>query len=182
MFVCSAAWRARRAVHACVCHAGLLADAGGPFNRQARGEIALHRLARKLGQPRCRSGPLQTLAGLVGAKGDTATDGLSLLPLLRNPRAHLQRDALYFHYPRYYATTSPVSAVREGDWKLLEYFEDNHIELYNLRDDFATRLRNNLDEPPDCASGCARGARKWAHSCRRRVDHRFRGLPRGCSA
>ena len=76
-----------------------------------------------------------TFAELVGANGDTTRDGLSLLPLLRNPRAHLQRDALYFHYPHYYATTSPVSAVRAGDWKLLEYFEDNHVELYNLRED-----------------------------------------------
>ena len=25
--------------------------------------------------------------------------------------------------------------MRAGDWKLLEYFEDNHVELYNLRDD-----------------------------------------------
>jgi arylsulfatase A-like enzyme len=28
-----------------------------------------------------------------------------------------------------------VSAVRSGDWKLLEYFPDNHVELYCLRDD-----------------------------------------------
>jgi uncharacterized sulfatase len=64
-----------------------------------------------------------------------ALDSLSLMPLLRDPTAHLARDALYFHYPHYYATTSPVSAVRAGDWKLLEYFEDNHVELYRLEDD-----------------------------------------------
>jgi arylsulfatase A-like enzyme len=62
-------------------------------------------------------------------------DGLSLTPLLRDPSARLARDALFFHYPHYYRTTTPVSAVRAGDWKLLEYFEDNHVELYNLRDD-----------------------------------------------
>ena len=62
-------------------------------------------------------------------------DGLTLVPLLKQPRARLERDALFFHYPHYYPTTTPVSAVRCGDWKLLEYFEDNHVELYSLRDD-----------------------------------------------
>jgi arylsulfatase A len=62
-------------------------------------------------------------------------DGLSLVPLLKQPHSRLQRDALYFHYPHYYPTTTPVSAVRSGDWKLLEYFQDNHVELYCLRDD-----------------------------------------------
>jgi arylsulfatase A len=67
-------------------------------------------------------------------------DGLSLVSLLKQPRSHLQREALFFHYPHYYPTTTPVGAVRAGDWKLLEYFEDNHLELYNLRDDPGERL------------------------------------------
>ena len=62
-------------------------------------------------------------------------DGLSLLPLLKDPKARLGREALHFHYPHYYATTSPVSAVRAGDWKFLEYHEDGRLELYNLKDD-----------------------------------------------
>jgi arylsulfatase A len=62
-------------------------------------------------------------------------DGLSLVPLLKQPKSRLQRDALFFHYPHYYPTTTPVSAVRSGDWKLLEYFQDNHVELYGLGDD-----------------------------------------------
>jgi arylsulfatase A-like enzyme len=62
-------------------------------------------------------------------------DGLSLVPLLKQPASTLPRDALFFHYPHYYPTTTPVSAVRCGDWKLLEYFQDNHVELYCIRDD-----------------------------------------------
>jgi arylsulfatase A-like enzyme len=69
------------------------------------------------------------------AVGDSGRDGVSLMALLKNPAAKLDRDTLYFHYPHYYATTSPVSAIRQGDWKLLEYFEDHHLELYNLKDD-----------------------------------------------
>ncbi|MCI0624970.1 MAG: sulfatase [Acidobacteria bacterium] len=90
----------------------------------------------------------RTFAELAGANADTATDGLSLLPLLRNPRAAVSRDALFFHYPHYHATTAPVSAVRAGDWKLLEYFEDDRVELYNLKDDLGekTDLAKQLPE------------------------------------
>jgi arylsulfatase A-like enzyme len=62
-------------------------------------------------------------------------DGLSFVPLLKQPQSRLQRDVLFFHYPHYYPTTTPVSAVRADDWKLLEYFQDNHVELYCLHDD-----------------------------------------------
>lgn len=66
-----------------------------------------------------------------------SNDGLDLSPLLQSPALKLQREALFFHYPHYYATTTPVSAVRAGDWKLLEFFEDSHLELYNLREDLS---------------------------------------------
>ena len=69
-------------------------------------------------------------------------DGVDLAALLRNPTAHLERPALFFHYPHYYETTTPVSAVRAGDWKLLEYFEDGRLELFNLRTDPSEK--NNL--------------------------------------
>lgn len=75
-----------------------------------------------------------TLLEIAGVPG-SAPDGVSLTPLLRDARATLPARNLYFHYPHYYATTSPVSAVRSGDWKLLEYFDDGHLELYNLRND-----------------------------------------------
>ncbi len=82
-----------------------------------------------------------TLLEITGLAGDNANnaelDGQSLTPLFKQPNATLRRDALYFHYPNYYPTTTPVSAIRAGDWKLLEYYEDNHAELYNLRDDLS---------------------------------------------
>lgn len=67
-------------------------------------------------------------------------DGVSLTPVLKNPSDTLDRDALYWHYPHYYSTTSPVSAVRAGDWKLLEYLEDGRLELYNLRNDLGEKV------------------------------------------
>ena len=80
-------------------------------------------------------------ATLLAAGGATAEeraralDGVDLRPVLANPAAALARPALFFHYPHYYPTTSPVSAIRAGDWKLLEYFEDQRLELFHLRDD-----------------------------------------------
>lgn len=74
--------------------------------------------------------------------GDHVLDGINLLPLLRNPEVQLEREALYWHFPGYLDTrapnswrTTPVGAIRFGDWKLLQFFEDNLIELYNLDDD-----------------------------------------------
>ena len=43
--------------------------------------------------------------------------------------------ALYWHYPHYYPTTTPVSALREGDWKLISYYQEDRVELFNLADD-----------------------------------------------
>jgi arylsulfatase A-like enzyme len=74
-------------------------------------------------------------ATLSNAKPNGIADGIDLKALLQNPVTKLNRDALYFHYPHYYPTTTPVSAIRSGDWKLLEYLEDGRRELYNLKDD-----------------------------------------------
>ncbi len=64
-----------------------------------------------------------------------AVDGQSLLPVLKNADALLPREAIYFHFPHYYPTTTPASSIRSGDWKLIEYFETGKRELYNLADD-----------------------------------------------
>ena len=77
------------------------------------------------------------MAGLADAPGHRA-DGLSLVPLLRRA-AGLQRDAIFWHYPHYQhyqqGGTTPYSAIRAGDWKLIEFHDDQRVELYNLRED-----------------------------------------------
>ncbi len=80
---------------------------------------------------------LPTLLGAAGIElpDDVTFDGLSLTPLLKEPSGQLDRDALCFDYPHYYSTTTPVSAVRSRDWKLLQYDEDNLVELFNLKQD-----------------------------------------------
>ena len=60
--------------------------------------------------------------------------GLSMVPLL-NESGDLERDAIFWHYPHYLAGNTPSGAVRSGDYKLIEWFEDDRVELYNLADD-----------------------------------------------
>ena len=71
-------------------------------------------------------------------------DGTSMLPLLSDAGASLFRPAIYWHFPAYLQgytkrhgpfRTTPAGAIRMGDWKLIEYFEDGVLELYNLSDD-----------------------------------------------
>jgi arylsulfatase A-like enzyme len=59
-------------------------------------------------------------------------DGVDLTALLRGEAAP-QRETLYWHYPHYSDQGgTPSGAILEGDWKLIEFFEDGHLELYNL--------------------------------------------------
>ena len=66
----------------------------------------------------------------------TQVDGLSLVPILRDPSAKLGREALYWHYPHYHSLGgNPYSAIREGDWRLVELYQEQRVELYNLAED-----------------------------------------------
>ncbi|MDD9996306.1 MAG: hypothetical protein OXQ89_01035, partial [Rhodospirillaceae bacterium] len=50
----------------------------------------------------------------------------------------LDRSEMYWHYPHYgNAGSMPTGAIRQGDWKLIEYFEDGRLEVYNLAEDRA---------------------------------------------
>ena len=82
------------------------------------------------------------LAGVEKPK-EYPLDGESLI-LLFLQKGQLKRPAIFWHFPVYLTgsygmtrlwRTTPVGAIRMGNYKLLEYFEDGHLELYNLRDD-----------------------------------------------
>ena len=69
----------------------------------------------------------------IPLKESQIVDGESLLPLLTETGT-LKREAIHWHYPHYHpGSARPYSAIREGDWKLLQFHEDNHVELYNLK-------------------------------------------------
>jgi arylsulfatase A-like enzyme len=76
-------------------------------------------------------------------------DGVSYAKLLHNSgKGSLKRNDLFWHFPGYLGAgqdkwrTLPVGVIRSGDWKLMEFFEDKRLELYNLRDDIGEK--NNL--------------------------------------
>src|SRR5205085_12150311 len=78
-----------------------------------------------------------TILHAAGLKRPAPGDGLSLVGLLRQEAAIKER-ALFWHYPHYHpGGATPYSAVRAGDWRLVEFFEDNRVELYNLKDDIS---------------------------------------------
>jgi len=74
-------------------------------------------------------------------------DGVSLMPLLCG-KNHLDRDAIFFHYPHYAPTGStPASWLIAGDWKLIEQYETGIVELFNLRDDISETRNLAAVEP-----------------------------------
>ena len=67
---------------------------------------------------------------------DQPMDGESLVPLFRG-ESELKRDAIMFHYPNYafHRGNRLGSAIRSGKYKLIEYFDDSSVELYDLSTD-----------------------------------------------
>ena len=93
-------------------------------------------------------------------------DGVSLVPLLKASKSSLGRKAIYWHFPLYHGRgCTPCSAVRAGDYKLIEYFEDYRIELYNLKDDIGEQ--NDLSKTNPAK---ADELRKMLHQWRKDVD------------
>jgi len=73
------------------------------------------------------------LAGLP-QQPDLHKDGVSLKPLLEGKP--IEDRALFWHYPHYHGSTwKPGAAIRDGDWKLVQFYEYDKVELYNLKDD-----------------------------------------------
>jgi len=75
-----------------------------------------------------------TVLDLAGLKPAESVDGRSLVPLLRDASAKLERD-VFWHFPCYIGGGGPCSAVRSGNWKLIEFFESGTSELYELSAD-----------------------------------------------
>jgi arylsulfatase A-like enzyme len=99
-----------------------------------------------------------TLMELAGADAppDYTLDGMSLAGFLTGVVTGPEREAIYWHFPGYLGAgadqwrTKPVGVIRSGDWKLMEQFEDDSLELYNLKDDIG-ETRNLAESEPEKA-------------------------------
>jgi arylsulfatase A-like enzyme len=91
-----------------------------------------------------------TILEMVGAPALPAqhVDGVSLAGLVRGGPAP-ERSALFWHFPHYsnHGMQSPGGAVRQGDYKLLEYFENHTVQLFNLRDDLGEQRDLAREQP-----------------------------------
>lgn len=104
-----------------------------------------------------------TLLNAAGGSGDLSTDGHDLLPLLQDPSKLLERD-LFWHYPHYHAGgDSPYSAVRSGQYRLIEFHEDKSIALYNLANDLGEQ-HNLARELPKKANDLQNKLHHWLTS------------------
>ena len=83
---------------------------------------------------------LPTITDMVGEGTHTASDvdGISLLPLLEEKSAGLNRDALCWYYPHYSPQAQmPGYAIQMGDYKLIEHYDPPKVELFNLENDIS---------------------------------------------
>ncbi|MGI9543906.1 MAG: sulfatase/phosphatase domain-containing protein, partial [Cyclobacteriaceae bacterium] len=79
---------------------------------------------------------------------DQGPDGISLVDLLKGEKT-IERDAIYWHFPHYsnHGSQSPGGAIRSGDYKLLEYYENNSVQLFNLKADIGEQHDLAESEP-----------------------------------
>jgi arylsulfatase A-like enzyme len=90
---------------------------------------------------------LPTLAEIGGARTPRDLDGVSIASLLLG-RGPAKPRPFYWHFPHYTNQGSqPAGAIRDGDWKLVEHFEDGRTELFNLRNDISEATDLSVREP-----------------------------------
>ncbi len=108
-----------------------------------------------------------TIATAAGVQLEHQVDGVDLLPALQG--SSLERDALYWHYPHYSNQGGiPGGAIRIGDFKLFERYEDGRVHLYDLAKDIGERndLASKMPER-------VRDMRTKLHQWYQEVDAKF---------
>ncbi|MGW5366243.1 sulfatase [Actinopolymorpha pittospori] len=94
-------------------------------------------------------------------------DGHTVLPLLTTGKS--QSRPIFWHYPHYANQgATPGAAVREGNWKLIRFFEDNHVELYNLADDIS-ETRDLASANPMTAARLDATLQHWLRTVEARI-------------
>jgi arylsulfatase A-like enzyme len=88
-----------------------------------------------------------TMCAIAGIEPKGTLDGVNLVPLLKGT-GKLERDAIFWHYPHYNGRTTPHGIVRQGAFKLIEFFEDGRLELYDLKND-GSEKENLAKAQPD---------------------------------
>lgn len=97
--------------------------------------------------PVCGIDLFSTILDACGVRSDVRVDGVSLVPLLKGGELKRQTP-LFWHYPHYSNQGGkPGAAVRAGDYKLIEFYEDGRMELYDLMKDISESHNLIADNP-----------------------------------
>ncbi|QTD37646.1 sulfatase [Polaribacter batillariae] len=84
----------------------------------------------------------------ISLNSNHIVDGKDLSPILKNAKYKLKRKELFWHYPHYHGSGwTPGAAIKQGDWKLIEFYETNTKELYNLRTDIGEKQDLSSSNP-----------------------------------
>ncbi|WP_231734028.1 sulfatase [Calycomorphotria hydatis] len=105
-----------------------------------------------------------TMLDLAGLKQlpDVHNDGVSLVPLLREQEKYSPRT-FYWHYPHYHGSMwTPGASIRDGDWKLIEFYHDDKVELYNLADDLGEQ-KDLSESNPEKREELLGKLHQWQH-------------------
>jgi arylsulfatase A-like enzyme len=89
-------------------------------------------------------------AARIKADPRQTLDGHSNLATWKDPQEPIEHSTLYWHYPldkRHFLGGESSGAIREGDWKLIEFFDSGKTELYHLTDDPSERRDRAVDHP-----------------------------------
>jgi len=88
-------------------------------------------------------------------------DGLNLLPLLQGETT-LDREALFWHFPHYnqHPSSYPSSVIRRGKWKLIQTYDPEGVELYNLAEDLG-ETKDLTHARPDLSKALLRQLKDW---------------------
>ena len=103
---------------------------------------------------------LPTICAACDVTIPQAIDGVSILPLLEGEKS-FARDTLYWHYPHYSPQGGkPGGAIRQGNYKLIEFYDNGRRELFNLADD-SSEARNLVESEPEVAARLASELAAW---------------------
>jgi len=115
---------------------------------------------------------LPTVLDMVGLKKPRPlVDGFSFAHMLSHKGDEVAREAIFWHYPHYYPGTTPVNAVRMGDWKFIHYFDTDSIELYDLSKDLG-EVNNVAGENPLVAKQLFASLSLWRADIRAQMPTR----------
>jgi arylsulfatase A len=97
-----------------------------------------------------------TILDMVGLdskpRGNDGIDGVSIVPILKGDQQgteKLKEKPLFWHFPHYsnHGAQSPGGAVRFGDYKLIEYYENGTVQLFNIKADSGEQHDLSKSEP-----------------------------------